>query len=197
MSETTTPPPPKSGSGGFLAAAAIMLLAMGGLIYWKVAGDEVPSEPVAPPPTVAAKEPEPELDLPPPPPPPPVEKDAAADAEPEKQAVKRAPVNTGCSGECGGREAPQLRAVLSGKAAQARGCYERALRQNPQLEGRLAVAMRIGLQGQVCSASLVNDGLGDPAVATCVLQNLRSMTYPAPKGGCVDVQVPMNFVPKK
>ncbi|HEX9620245.1 MAG TPA: AgmX/PglI C-terminal domain-containing protein, partial [Polyangiaceae bacterium] len=168
MSETTTPPPPKSGSGGFLAAAAIMLLAMGGLIYWKVAGDEVPSEPVAPPPTVAAKEPEPELDLPPPPPPP-VEKDAAADAEPEKQAVKRAPVNTGCSGECGGREAPQLRAVLSGKAAQARGCYERALRQNPQLEGRLAVAMRIGLQGQVCSASLVNDGLGDPAVATCVL----------------------------
>jgi hypothetical protein len=196
MSETTTPPPPKSGSGGFLAAAAIMLLAMGGLIYWKVAGDEVPSEPVAPPPTVAAKEPEPELDLPPPPPPP-VEKDAAADAEPEKQAVKRAPVNTGCSGECGGREAPQLRAVLSGKAAQARGCYERALRQNPQLEGRLAVAMRIGLQGQVCSASLVNDGLGDPAVATCVLQNLRSMTYPAPKGGCVDVQVPMNFVPKK
>lgn len=196
MPESTTPPPPKSGSGGFIAVAAIMLLGMGALIYWKLSGKETPREPAAPTPSVAQKEPQLDLDLPPPPPPP-AEKDAAADAEPGKEVVKRARVNTGCSGECDGKEAPQLRAVLSGKAAQARGCYERALRQNPTLEGRLAVAMRIGLQGQVCRASVISDGLGDPAVTTCVLQNLRGMVYPAPKGGCVDVQLPMNFVSKK
>ena len=58
------------------------------------------------------------------------------------------------------------------------------------------VAVKIGAQGNACGASLASDTLGDAAVASCVLQKFRSGTFPAPIGGCVDVQVPINFTPK-
>src|SRR5947199_316750 len=58
------------------------------------------------------------------------------------------------------------------------------------------VAVKVGAQGNTCGASLASDTLGDGAVASCVLQKFRSGTFPAPIGGCVDVQVLINFTPK-
>jgi hypothetical protein len=89
-----------------------------------------------------------------------------------------------------------LRSALAAKAGQARGCYERALRQNTMLQGRLVVNVRVGPQGQVCSAGIGQNALGDPGVASCVLQMFRAGTFPPAQGGCVDTAVPMNFVPK-
>jgi hypothetical protein len=59
------------------------------------------------------------------------------------------------------------------------------------------LAARIGPDGQVCSASISQNTLGDATVASCISQMFRSGKFPAPKGGCVDVQVPLNFVPRK
>ena len=58
------------------------------------------------------------------------------------------------------------------------------------------VALRIGPSGQVCQASLASDSVGDPTVATCVLRRFQTTLYPKPVGGCVDVRVPIKFVPK-
>src|SRR5437868_4185499 len=98
----------------------------------------------------------------------------------------------------GKRRCPKLRYRRSRRSAagSVRGCYERALRQNQMLQGKLMVAVKVGAQGQTCGASLASDTLGDGAVASCVLQKFRSGTFPAPIGGCVDVQVPINFTPK-
>lgn len=193
---STSPPPPKSGgSGPFIAAALVMLLLMGGLIYWKTRGSEEPKSTTQQPP-IAASTATAVLDEPPPPPPPPEEpKDAGADTkQPSKHIVSS---GGGCSGECKGEAPGNLRSVLAGKAAQARGCYERALRQNAMLEGRLKIGLRIGPTGSVCSANITLNELGDPGVASCVLQMFRGSPFPAPTGGCVDAEVPMKFEPRK
>jgi outer membrane biosynthesis protein TonB len=194
MPETSLPPPPpKHGGGGaFIAAAVVMLLLMGGLIWWRFKGGEEP-KPTEPPPVVSA--PPPVLDEPPPPPPPP---EVVPDAGKEKVAVKRVggPVSGGCNGECLGSPTAALQSALAGKAGASRRCYERALLQNATLQGRMKVAVRVGPQGQVCSASIAQNGVGDPGLANCVVGMFRSSTFPPPQGGCVDTAVPMNFVPK-
>jgi hypothetical protein len=122
------------------------------------------------------------------------------DAEAEKEAPKKVVRSGGgdaCSGTCNGTATGTLQAALRAKGGQARGCYERALRINPTLEGRLLVAARLGPQGQVCSANIAQNSLGDASVASCISQMFRSGKFPAPQGGCVDVQVPLNFVPRK
>lgn len=196
MASSTTPPPPKSNNSGYVAAGIGMLIAMGGLIFWKMSGDKAP-EPTAPPPKVAEKKPV--FDEPPPPPPPVEEvKDAEAEKDTPKKIVKGNGAPTACSGPCDGIANAQLQSALGAKGGQARGCYERALRNNPTLEGRLMIAARLGPQGQVCSANVTSNSLGDPGVASCITQMFRSGKFPAPSGGsCVDVQVPLNFVARK
>lgn len=195
MPESSLPPTPKSGGGGgFIAAALVMLLLMGGLIWWKFRGGEEP-KPTDPTP-VASTPPAPILDEPPPPPPPP---DVTPDAGSKKTAVKRiggGKASGGCGGECEGQAGASLRSALAGKAGASRRCYERALLQNATLQGRMVVGVRVGPQGEVCSANITQNGIGDPGLANCVVGMFRSSTFPAPQGGCVDTAVPMNFVPK-
>jgi hypothetical protein len=84
---------------------------------------------------------------------------------------------------------------LGGKGGQARSCYERALTHNSSLTGKLVASVRVGPNGNVCTASASNDTLGDAAVTNCVLSRFRSGKFPKPIGGCVDVNVPLSFVP--
>jgi outer membrane biosynthesis protein TonB len=185
-------PPPKGGNGAFIAAALAMLLLMGGLIFWKMRGDSGPTQPTATAPPPATTPPVFEQPPPPPPPPPPPEPDAGK--KPTTRVMGGG--GGGCAGECKGTATAALQSALAGKAGAARGCYERGLRQNAMLQGRLVVAVRVGPAGQVCSASVASNALGDPGVASCVVGLFRSSSFPAPTGGCVDTQVPMNFVPK-
>jgi len=194
MSSTTPPPPKSGGSGPFIIAAVVMLLLMGGLILWKVTGRE--PKPVDPAPVAAATTSAVPVLEEPPPPPPPVEEDAGK--APEKQIVKKGTVSGGstCSAVCTGEEPAALRGVLSGRAGQARGCYDRALRNNSTLEGRMMVNVKISSTGQVCAASVAKNEVGDPGLTSCVLQVFRSGTFPQPKGGCVEANVPLNFKKK-
>jgi len=190
MPESTTPPP-KHGSGAFIGAVILMLLAMGGLLYWKFGSKDTPPPAPPPQPSVATA---PQLDEAPPPPPP-EEPDSGASPGPEKKKVVVASGGGGC-GTCGGEAPPQLRSALTSTANSARGCYERALRQNAMLQGKMLVSVKVGAHGNSCTANLVNDSLGDPSVATCVLQKFRGGQFPPPKGGCVEVNVPISFIPK-
>jgi len=189
MPESTTPPPKHGSSGAFIGAVILMLLAMGGLLYWKFSGKEAPP-PTPPMPSATTA---PALDEPPPPPPP-IEPDAGKTPEPNKKKVV-ASGGGGC-GVCSGEAPPQLKSALASAANSARGCYERALRQNAMLQGKMLVSVKVGTHGNSCGANLLSDSLGDPAVATCVLQKFRAGVFPPPKGGCAELNVPISFIPK-
>ena len=191
--DSLMPKKSKSSGGGFIIAAIVMLLLMGGLIYWKTRQDAEPLV-VAVPSAPVETQKLPDLEAPPPPPPPVEELDAGKEPKVDRTA-KRSAVG-GCD-NCNGTENPQLRSALAARGGQARGCYERVLRNNAGVEGRLLVNVTIGAQGQVCSARVTDQGLGDAAVANCVQRMFQSATFPPPSGGCVYAAVPLNFVQKK
>jgi len=194
MAETTPPPPKSGGSGPIIIAAVLMLLLIGGLIVWKVTGSSEPAKTDTP--VAAATTAAPTLDEPPPPPPPPpVVEDAAKPEEKKKVGVVSGP--NPCSKECTGTATSALTSALAGRAGQSRSCYEKALSSNATLEGTLTVGVKVGLAGQVCSARVVADGLHDPGVSNCVVNRFAGSTFPAPQGGCAEVNVPLRFMPKR
>jgi hypothetical protein len=171
-----------------------MLLLIGGLIVWKVTGSS--ETPKTATPVVSNTGTAPVLDEPPPPPPPPpVEEDAGKPGEKPKAKVASGP--NPCSKVCEGTASAALQSALSGRAGQSRSCYEKALSSNATLEGTLTIGVKVGPGGQVCGARVVSDGLHDPGVANCVVNRFLSSTFPAPQGGCAEVNVPLRFMPKR
>jgi hypothetical protein len=65
------------------------------------------------------------------------------------------------------------------------------------LQGKLVVGVRLDPSGSVCTTSIAQDGVHSAEVASCVLGMFRGAHFPAPTGGCVDVNVPMSFVPRE
>lgn len=191
--------PKKPGSGNshvFVGLAAAMLVATGGLIAWKMSGSS--GTDAAPSATAQAVEDErPQNVPPPPPPPPPVEEPSAA---PSASAANNAAVRSGkspCSIECKGEVTQALRSGLAGRGGAGRRCYEKSLAQNATLSGKMTIHVKVAPNGQVCAANVASDSLQDPGLANCILGVFRASTLTAPQGGCVEVDVPLNFVPNK
>jgi hypothetical protein len=192
---TTTPPPPKSNNRPFIIAMVLMLVVVGALLAYRCASDdEKPAQ--QPPETVTpVATPIPDQVLPPPPP-----IASVPDAGTPTPDTKKPPVqSTFCNtcGNCTGTPAANFQSIVRGRAGAAQRCYEKALAQQEQLQGRLTVNLCVGVGGGVCGASIANDSLGSPLVSQCVLNIFRSTVFPSPKNGCVDAQVPLNFVPQK
>jgi outer membrane biosynthesis protein TonB len=197
---------PKSRSG-IPVVAGILAVAGAAVGFWLVRGKgpdspapaPAPAKPAATTPAMVVR------DAPPPPPPPPPEEPeqkAAPQAVASKKSAEAPKVvaeeQGPCGGTCKGQDTPELQSALRARAGQARSCYERALSTNSALTGKLVIAARITPQGTACRASVQEDSLGDSGVTRCVVQRFQSGTYPKPQGnGCVDVAVPINFVPRQ
>ena len=190
---SSAPPPRQSGGGIYIAAVIILVGAIGALVIWKLKGNsDAPVAPVVPVPTVtntaALAEP--------PPPPPPVVETPVVDAG---GGTKVATAGGGpCAVQkCGGKENNAILSALSARAGAARPCYERALRVNSGLQGKLTVNVRVDPQGNVCSASVLEDAIHSVEVSNCVMGMFRSAKFPPPTGGCIDARVPLSFVPRE
>jgi hypothetical protein len=193
---TSLPPVPKKDSAGRRVAVIVGLAAalVVGFIAWKALQKAAP-EPPPPPPEPAAVAPLAPVLEPPPPPPEEVPAPPPEEAKPEPAKPVGPRKDTFCEGECTGQETPELLSALRARAGQARSCYERALTHNSSLSGSVVLSLRVSPSGTACSASMAKDTLADPAVTNCVLQRFRSGKFPKPGGGCVDVALPINFVP--
>jgi hypothetical protein len=174
----------------------LMLVAIAALVVYKCSGsdDEKPAQ-LPPEPMNTATTPVPDQVVPPPPP---IASatDAGTTQEPAKKNVVQSTYCATC-GKCTGTEAANFRSIVRGRAGAAQRCYEKALSQQDQLQGKLTVNLCVGVGGGVCGASIASDSLGSPLVSQCVLNIFRATVFPSPKNGCVDAQVPLNFVPQK
>lgn len=62
--------------------------------------------------------------------------------------------------------------------------------------GRVVIALRIGGDGRVAHACVVEDGPDDPALRACVVRATRGIAFPAPEpAGFVDVSLPLALAP--
>jgi hypothetical protein len=184
---------PPSGNGKFIALALLLLGVIAAVIAWRSC--QKPADPIvviqdAGPPPRPSKTVDEDI------PPPVAIEDSGVDA-----GKKTTVVFTGnqCDAKkCGGSSTSEVETALSFRAKQAHRCYDNALAQDPTLRGKVSIAVRIGSNGQACSAGVAsNELVSAPSVANCVAGYFRGQAFPSPKGGCVDVNIPINFVPRQ
>ena len=93
----------------------------------------------------------------------------------------------------GGLDRAEIERVMSRAMNRVRYCYERALTSNAGLEGKLTTLFVIGGGGEVESTSIVQSTVSND-VDACVTRVLKSLKFPAPKGGgTVSVTYPFIF----
>ena len=189
-----TPPPTGGGNAKYAVVAILLLGGMVGLWLWRSSSDK--------PQTIVIKAPDANAPIPartnedddvPPPPP-------IIDAGPDTGTKLMS--NNGGGGavcnaaKCSGAATGDLESALAFRAKQAHSCYDSALANDSSLKGKISISVRVASNGQVCSASVASNDMGSAAVAQCVANKFRQTgLFPAPKGGCIDATVPMNFVP--
>ncbi len=82
--------------------------------------------------------------------------------------------------------------VVKKSSAAIRRCYERGLRNNPRLEGKLTVQFMIAANGSV-SEALAAEPFLDDSVSSCVLAEFKRLKFPAHGGAPVKVKYPFVF----
>jgi hypothetical protein len=194
-SPSSRPPagvPSSSGNTKYAIIALVLLLGIGALVALRSFSSHPAPLPPLPSVSVAqSAEPpaNPKLeDIPPPPPP-----EEPAEAGPAPR-IAVSP-NAGCEAKCSDRySTPELAQALAIRGQQARRCYNQALAQDSTLKGHISIAVRVAPSGSVCSVGVNSNDMGTAAVANCAANIFRNNVYPAPKGGCVEANVPLNFV---
>jgi hypothetical protein len=102
--------------------------------------------------------------------------------------------NWNCSGDIA---VAAVQSTIAEHRLQFRNCYERRLKVNNQLEGRVNVNMRVSRTGAV-DAVQVGGTMRDPEVLSCVRGIAQRIRFPVPQGGgCAAVAVPFNFSPDR
>jgi hypothetical protein len=85
-------------------------------------------------------------------------------------------------------------AVVAGMRAGFRSCYQRSLQDNPGIEGRIQLSIRVGPGGEVIGVNAAPSGNLPGSVVECVKQRARSGQFDPPQGGAATIVVPVTFV---
>lgn len=192
MASESLAPPPSGGSAKYIVVA--LLLLAGGLGLYLATSKE---EPKLPPPEVKSVERPTALSndtvqIPV------EEEDAGAPpVEPPPEEIKKPRAASQDPWSCPGDiPVSDIKKVLGEAQSSIRSCYERALRNNNQLQGSVALEVRVGASGKVDN-SRVRGNLRDPEVSKCIQNLAKNWRFPPPRGGnCAVVGAPYNFTPK-
>lgn len=87
----------------------------------------------------------------------------------------------------------RLRSVVSSKV---RRCYERMLKRNPSIWGRINVRFTVSNSGEPRRVQVTNLAGGDSGVNACIEQALSSEQFPPPIGGYVPVEQNITLSPQ-
>ncbi len=83
--------------------------------------------------------------------------------------------------------------VIRRRLTAIKSCYERALKHQPTLEGKITVSFTIGIHGKVTEASIQSSTMNNAEVEQCIISRFKRMRFPVPSGGGV-VKVSYPFV---
>lgn len=100
----------------------------------------------------------------------------------------------GVSSSVAGGNISNAAKVVAAMRAAFRACYQRGLDQNPDSQGSIKMAIRVGPGGEVTGVSATPSGNLPPSVIDCVTARARRAQFDPPEGGAATVQVPVTFV---
>jgi len=105
----------------------------------------------------------------------------------------RGSASTGAASVAGGQVSNAAR-VVAGMRAGFRNCYNRALAQNPDVEGKISLSIKVGAGGEVTGVSAAPSGNLPDSVVSCVKARAQAAQFDPPQGGLAVIQVPVSFV---
>lgn len=94
-----------------------------------------------------------------------------------------------------GRSDEEIQIVLDRNKGAIYGMYNRALRSNPTLQGKMILKLTISPEGAVLACELVSSELSDDALNTKVVARVKMMNFGAKDVDVVTVKVPIDFLP--
>lgn len=107
--------------------------------------------------------------------------------------VKQAPPAALQAAGSGRLSRAQIQKVINEHVAQVQACYEKSLLRDHSLAGKITFDWVIAENGSVSSVRVRASTMSGSAVSTCILQEIRSWTFPTPEGGSVAVTYPFIF----
>lgn len=94
----------------------------------------------------------------------------------------------------GALDPEKVRGVVSSHREELRSCYERAVLENPSLEGTCTLRIVIAGDGSVGTTSLQGSTLRSVSLGRCLLQLVRTWRFPPPTDGkTAAVDYPLAF----
>jgi hypothetical protein len=88
----------------------------------------------------------------------------------------------------------QIGRVMRRYLGRIKACYERDLKNSPQLQGKIKVKFRVGAGGEVASAATLENTTGSTSLATCIVNRIRRIRFP-PEAEGAEVIWPLNLFP--
>jgi hypothetical protein len=97
--------------------------------------------------------------------------------------------------EDGKVDAAAIAREIRGRRKAIAACYERALKQQPTLAGKLVVRFSLAPAGTVSAVDIDEDTLGAPDVAACIRGVVLHWRFPALTDGAAELTFPFVFQP--
>lgn len=120
-------------------------------------------------------------------------------AGPVERAV-RGQTTLGSGGDTGGSgdfDAAVVVGMIKTRIGAIRACYERELKRNPGLAGKVTIQFTIEERGNVTGVKVSENSTGEDAVGQCVAKAIGGFRFnPGPEGGSVSFSYPFVFAPQ-
>jgi outer membrane biosynthesis protein TonB len=118
-----------------------------------------------------------------------------------KERTIKGNLKLGDGGDIGGAgefDSNLVIAKIRSRLGGIRACYERELRKNPTLAGKVTIEFAIEERGNVSGVKVAENTTGDTAVGECVANEIKRIpTFnPGPEGGKVVFSYPFVFAPQ-
>lgn len=116
------------------------------------------------------------------------------------ERVIRGKANVGSGGDIGGTgdfDSSIVVRTIKTRIRAIQACYEKQLRRNPTLAGKVTVQFTIQPRGNVTGISVTTNTTGDSQLGACVTSTISRFRFnPGPEGGSVTFSYPFVFAPQ-
>lgn len=89
----------------------------------------------------------------------------------------------------------KLASYVRGRKGAIQQCYEKELKRNPSLKGKVVVRFNITPSGRTSEIEIEENTLGNEAVASCIRTTIRTWIFPFKPDSDVPVAYPFVFAP--
>lgn len=111
----------------------------------------------------------------------------------KKRRKKKARVRRGKGNIMGFCKEKDILRVVGGRQRGIQYCYEKELARNPELNGKVTMGWRIGLDGKVAKVVVQSSTLGNKSVEGCMKRQIQRWRFPKPEGGMCQIRFPFVF----